>query len=70
MFVFEVGGGGVGEGCWECEGGEDPIRAIETRSSTLFNIIMKFKECEGPIAEVVWGRPGSGDEGGVLRMPW
>jgi isopenicillin-N N-acyltransferase-like protein len=21
-------------------------------------------------AEVVWGRPGSGKEGPVLRMPW
>ncbi|KAF8864790.1 putative acyl-CoA:6-aminopenicillanic-acid-acyltransferase [Acephala macrosclerotiorum] len=49
---------------------EDPIRPIETRSSTLFNIVMRFKEGEKPSAEVVWGRPGSGEEGPVLKMPW
>lgn len=51
-----------------CE--EDPTRAIETRSSTLFNIVMRFVREEKPSAEVVWGRPGSGEEGGVLKMPW
>ncbi|KUJ22972.1 AAT-domain-containing protein [Mollisia scopiformis] len=49
---------------------EDPIRPIETRSSTLFNIITRFKKGEAPSAEVVWGRPGSGEEGPVLKMPW
>ncbi|KAE8453412.1 hypothetical protein EG329_010273 [Mollisiaceae sp. DMI_Dod_QoI] len=49
---------------------EDPIRPIETRSSTLFNIIMRFEEGKVPSAEVVWGKPGSGEEGPVLRMPW
>ncbi|KAG4437660.1 hypothetical protein IFR05_006871 [Cadophora sp. M221] len=49
---------------------EDPKRPIETRSSTLFNIVMSFVAGEEPSAEVVWGRPGSGEEGGVLKMPW
>lgn len=49
---------------------EDPARPIETRSSTLFNIIMKFGDGQNPSAEVVWGRPGSGEEGAVLQMPW
>lgn len=48
---------------------EDPSRPIETRSSTLFNIIMKLGQ-EHPTAEVVWGQPGSGLEGDVLHMPW
>ena len=51
-----------------CEG--DATRAIETRSSTLFNIVMSFVRDEKPSAELVWGRPGSGEEGGVLKMPW
>ncbi|PVH84149.1 putative acyl-CoA:6-aminopenicillanic-acid-acyltransferase [Cadophora sp. DSE1049] len=51
-----------------CE--ENPKRAIETRSSTLFNIVMRFVDGERPTAEVVWGRPGSGEEGGALMMPW
>ncbi|KAH7397843.1 acyl-coenzyme A:6-aminopenicillanic acid acyl-transferase-domain-containing protein [Cadophora sp. MPI-SDFR-AT-0126] len=51
-----------------CE--EDPKRAIETRSSTLFNIVMRFVDGEEPSAEVVWGRPGSGEEGRPLKMPW
>ncbi|EKD15208.1 hypothetical protein MBM_06424 [Drepanopeziza brunnea f. sp. 'multigermtubi' MB_m1] len=51
-----------------CE--EDPKRAVETRSSTLFNIVMKFQTGVDASGEVVWGRPGSGEEGGVLRMPW
>jgi len=49
---------------------EDPARPIETRSSTLFNIIMKFSAKGQPTAEVVWGKPGSGEEGQVLHMPW
>ncbi|KAH7346567.1 acyl-coenzyme A:6-aminopenicillanic acid acyl-transferase-domain-containing protein [Rhexocercosporidium sp. MPI-PUGE-AT-0058] len=49
---------------------EDPKRPVETRSSTLFNIVMRFVEGEEPSAEVVWGRPGSGEEGEVLKMPW
>jgi isopenicillin-N N-acyltransferase like protein len=48
---------------------EDPSRPVETRSSTLFNIIMKLGGAH-PSAEVVWGQPGSGREGEVLRMPW
>lgn len=48
---------------------EDPIRPLETRSSTLFNIVTRFKEGEMPSAEVVWGKPG-GEEGPVLKMPW
>jgi isopenicillin-N N-acyltransferase-like protein len=31
---------------------------------------MQFEEGSAPRAEVVWGRPGSGDEGPVLDMPW
>ncbi|KAL2069691.1 hypothetical protein VTL71DRAFT_14370 [Oculimacula yallundae] len=49
---------------------EDPERPVETRSSTLFNIVMSFVEGEVPSAEVVWGRPGSGEEGRILSMPW
>jgi isopenicillin-N N-acyltransferase like protein len=48
---------------------EDPSRPIETRSSTLFNIVMQLGVAH-PSAEVVWGQPGSGKEGEVLRMPW
>lgn len=48
---------------------EDPSRPIETRSSTLFNIIMQLHGGH-PSAEVVWGQPGSGKEGEVLHMPW
>ena len=48
---------------------EDPTRPIETRSSTLFNIVMDLGK-DHPTAEVVWGQPGSGLEGEVLHMPW
>lgn len=48
---------------------EDPSRPIETRSSTLFNIVMQLGGTH-PSAEVVWGQPGSGKEGEVLHMPW
>lgn len=50
-----------------CE--EDPSRHISARSSSLFNIIMNL-DPQNLGAEVVWGRPGSGEEGPVLRMPW
>ncbi|RDW75317.1 AAT-domain-containing protein [Coleophoma cylindrospora] len=49
---------------------EDPTRPVETRSSTLFCIVMKFQQGHDPAGEVVWGRPGSGEEGEVLTMPW
>lgn len=51
-----------------CE--EDEERPVETRSSTLFCVVMRFVRGERPSAEVVWERPGSGEEGSVLRMPW
>ncbi|EXJ83496.1 isopenicillin-N N-acyltransferase [Capronia coronata CBS 617.96] len=50
---------------------EDASRPIQTRSSTLFNVVMSLKEGEGgSSAEVVWGKPGSGEEGPTLVMPW
>jgi isopenicillin-N N-acyltransferase-like protein len=49
---------------------EDETRPVETRSSTLFCIIMRFVKGKKPFAEVVWGRPGSDEEGEVLKMPW
>ena len=49
---------------------EDPARPVETRSSTLFCIVMRFAGGREPCAEVVWGRPGSGEEGPVLQLPW
>jgi isopenicillin-N N-acyltransferase-like protein len=49
---------------------DDESRPVETRSRTLFSIAMQFEEGSAPRAEVVWGRPGSGDEGPVLDMPW
>ena len=49
---------------------EDPARPIETRSSTLFCIIIRFVTGAEPKGEVVWGQPGSGEEGPVLKMPW
>jgi isopenicillin-N N-acyltransferase-like protein len=48
---------------------EDESRDTATRSSSLFNIIMSL-DPHNLGAEVVWGRPGSGKEGPVLRMPW
>jgi len=48
---------------------EDPKRHYTVRSSTLFNIIMNL-EPNNLWAEVVWGQPGSGREGPVLKMPW
>jgi len=49
---------------------EDPARPIETRSSTLFCIVMRFVKGLKPSGEVVWGQPGSGQEGSVLKLPW
>lgn len=49
---------------------EDPTRPIETRSSTLFNIIMRFAAGKEPFAEVVWGQPGSGKESDIQKVPW
>lgn len=48
---------------------EDPSRHHTVRSSTLFNIIMNL-DLNDLGAEVVWGQPGSGNEGPVLKMPW
>jgi isopenicillin-N N-acyltransferase-like protein len=47
---------------------EDPSRPIETRSSTLFCIVMTFVVGQKPTCEIVWGRPGSGEEGPVLAL--
>jgi isopenicillin-N N-acyltransferase-like protein len=49
---------------------EDPTRPLATRSSTLFCIVMNFAKGTKPSAELVWGQPGSGEEGEVLSMPW
>lgn len=51
-----------------CE--EDVSRPVEVRSETLFCIVMRLAEGREPSAEVVWGRPGSGEEGQILSMPW
>lgn len=48
---------------------EDPKRPVETRSSTLMCIVMKFVNGCEPSAEVVWGQPGTGREGGVIKLP-
>lgn len=49
---------------------EDPETPEVMRSSTAFNIITRFVRGEEPSAELVYGRPGSGEEGPVLKMPW
>ncbi|KAK7027326.1 hypothetical protein VNI00_015289 [Paramarasmius palmivorus] len=56
---------------------ENPEKPIETRSCTLFCIVIRFPSRTGdseggaPSAEVVWGRPGVDEESGVvLNMPW
>lgn len=49
---------------------DDESRPVQTRSQTLFSIAMWFEEGSAPRGEVVWGRPGSGDEGPVLPIPW
>lgn len=46
----------------------DPSR--EARIQTLFNIVMTFGPGVAPSAEVVFGRPGSGEESTVYHMPW
>ncbi|KAJ5239719.1 hypothetical protein N7468_004338, partial [Penicillium chermesinum] len=46
----------------------DESRHISTRSSSLFNIVMHL-EAGNPTAEVVFGRPGSGEESSVLQLP-
>jgi isopenicillin-N N-acyltransferase-like protein len=48
---------------------EDPARPVETRSSTLFNIIMHLEK-RNPTAEVVWGMPGSLKDEEILHIPW
>lgn len=49
-----------------CE--ENPERPIETRSSTLFCIVMKLVEGKRPTANVVMGMPGTPGEGPVISM--
>lgn len=49
---------------------EDESVPIYRRTGTLFNIVMRFEEGSAPRGEVVWGRPGSGEEGPVLSVPW
>ncbi|RPD57838.1 AAT-domain-containing protein [Lentinus tigrinus ALCF2SS1-7] len=46
----------------------DPNR--DARIQTLFNIVMSFAPEREPSAEVVFGKPGSGEESSVYRMPW
>lgn len=48
---------------------KDETRHISTRSSSLFNIVMNL-ETGNPTAEVVFGRPGSGEEGPIIHLPW
>ncbi|RHZ57375.1 hypothetical protein CDV55_104459 [Aspergillus turcosus] len=48
---------------------EDPSRGPATRSKTIFNIIMNLEK-DNLSAELVVGRPGSGEETAVIRMPW
>ncbi|KAI2954034.1 hypothetical protein CBS147322_3803 [Aspergillus niger] len=48
---------------------EDMARHPISRSSTLFNIVMRLQP-EALGAEVVIGRPGSGEESDLLKMPF
>ncbi|GIK01687.1 hypothetical protein Aspvir_005725 [Aspergillus viridinutans] len=48
---------------------EDPNRGPAVRSKTIFNIIMNLEK-DNLSAELVVGRPGSGEETAVIRMPW
>jgi isopenicillin-N N-acyltransferase-like protein len=48
---------------------EDLGAEAHRRWETLFCIVMWFGQ-GGPRGEVVWGRPGSGEEGPVLHIPW
>ena len=50
-------------------GQEDPAQHSTRRTATLFNIVMNLEP--GRLgAEVVIGRPGSGEESDVLRLPF
>jgi isopenicillin-N N-acyltransferase-like protein len=51
---------------------ENPVKPIETRSRTLFCIVMKFSSGAAPSAEVVWGNDLAGPvpEAHILKMPW
>ncbi|KAH9935142.1 AAT-domain-containing protein [Epithele typhae] len=49
-------------------GRADPARAAAIQ--TLFNIAMDLGPGHAPTAEVVFGRPGSGEESSVFCMPW
>ncbi|KAI0669535.1 AAT-domain-containing protein [Trametes maxima] len=46
----------------------DPSRSAKIQ--TLFNIVMTFQREKQPFAEVTFGKPGSGEESCVYRMPW
>ncbi|RDX48623.1 AAT-domain-containing protein [Lentinus brumalis] len=46
----------------------DPDR--DARIQTLFNIVMTFAPGKEPSAEVIFGKPGSGEESRVYAMPW
>ncbi|KAI0819199.1 AAT-domain-containing protein [Trametes gibbosa] len=46
----------------------DPSRAAKIQ--TLFNIVMTFEAGQGPSAEVIFGKPGSGEESDIFCMPW
>ncbi|OOF99950.1 hypothetical protein ASPCADRAFT_203832 [Aspergillus carbonarius ITEM 5010] len=48
---------------------EDMTRQQIARTCTLFNIVMRL-DPESLGAEVVVGRPGSGEETAVMKMPW
>ncbi|KAI0774906.1 acyl-coenzyme A:6-aminopenicillanic acid acyl-transferase-domain-containing protein [Trametes elegans] len=47
-----------------------PDPKMTARIETLFNIVMAFETGREPAAEVVFGKPGSGEESDVYRMPW
>ncbi|KAI0629555.1 AAT-domain-containing protein [Trametes polyzona] len=46
----------------------DPDRVA--RIQTLFNIVMTFEPGREPFAEVIFGKPGSGEESEVYHLPW
>jgi len=48
----------------------DPLREGRAgETETLFNIVMTFVDGQGPIAEVVFGKPGSDEESNVYYLP-
>lgn len=51
---------------------ENPVKPIETKSRTLFCIVMKFSSVAAPSAEVVWGNDLAGQvpQTHILEMPW